>query len=87
MMHRIHPLALGLAIGVLEAGAIFLATVILLSQGEAGPAFLSKLFPYYEISWPGAFIGLAWGLVDGFIGGVILAWVYNLTITWLNKKR
>lgn len=76
-IQKIHPVALGAAMGVIEGLPIFAATVILVLQGESGPAFLSKLFPYYEISWPGAFIGLVEGFIDGFIGGVLMAWVYN----------
>ncbi len=80
---KIHPIALGIALGVMEALAIFAATVILFWQGEHGPAFLSKLFPFYSISWKGAFIGLVEGFIDGFIGGVILAWIYNVVINRL----
>lgn len=74
---KIHPLALGAALGVMEGLAIFCATVLLVLQGETGTAFLGKLFPFYSISWPGAIIGLLEGFLDGFIGGLILAWVYN----------
>ncbi len=87
MSPRIQPIPLGFAIGILEAGAIFLATVVLLLQGESGPAFLSKLFPFYEISWPGAFIGLVEGFIDGFVGGVILAWVYNAGLKWFSNEK
>ena len=78
MYKKISPIGLGYGIAVIEALPIFLVTVILVLQGESGPAFLSKIFPFYEISWAGAFIGLIEGFIDGFIGGVILAWVYNL---------
>jgi hypothetical protein len=74
---KIHPVALGVALGIIEGLPIFLGTIILMWQGESGPAFLSKLFPFYEISWTGAFIGLVEGFIDGFVGGVIMAWIYN----------
>lgn len=83
---KIHPVALGVALGIIEGLPIFLGTIILVLQGESGPAFLSKLFPFYEISWLGAFIGLAEGLIDGFIGGVIMAWIYN-KIAALNTSQ
>ena len=31
----------------------------------------------YNISASGSIIGLAWGFVDGLIGGAIFAWLYN----------
>lgn len=87
MMQKIHPVALGAALGVIEGLAIFAATVILVLQGESGPAFLSKLFPFYVISWPGAFIGLIEGFIDGFIGGVLMAWVYNYAVKMVENKN
>lgn len=74
---KINTFALGVGLGFIEGGAIFIATFILVLQGESGKAFLSKLFPFYEISIFGAFIGFVEGFIDGFIGGVILGWVYN----------
>jgi hypothetical protein len=29
----------------------------------------------------GSVIGLVWGLVDGMIGGALIAWVYNRIVT------
>lgn len=86
-VQRIHPIALGVALGVIEALAIFAATLILVFRGEQGAAFLSKLFPFYEISWRGAFIGLLEGFIDGFIGGLILAWVYNWVMKFVKRKK
>lgn len=77
---RINPVALGVGLGVIEGLAIFTATIILFLQGNRGSAFLSKLFPFYNISVAGAFIGLIEGFIDGFIGGVILALVYNAVL-------
>ncbi len=31
----------------------------------------------YAASAPGAIIGAVWGLIDGFIAGVIIGWPYN----------
>lgn len=86
-MIKIQPIALGIALGVVEGAAIFVATIILVLQGESGPAFLSKLFPFYEVSWQGAFIGLIEGIIDGFIGGVIIAWVYNFVLKSFKIKN
>jgi hypothetical protein len=80
MYRKIHPWYLGVALGLMEGLAIFLATIVLVLQGEHGEAFLSKLFPFYTISVQGAFIGLVEGFIDGFIGGVFLGGVYNLLI-------
>jgi len=70
---KINTIALGFGLGFIEGSAIFIATLLLFFQGERGTAFLSKLFPLYEISIAGAFIGFVEGFIDGFIGGVVLA--------------
>ncbi len=74
---RLHPIALANALGALEGIAVFAATLVLVAQGESGDAFLSRFFPFYEISWQGALAGLFFGFIDGWIGGLILAWIYN----------
>ncbi len=82
---KVNPTALGIGLGVIEGLAIFTATIILVLQGESGSAFLSKLFPLYNVSFGGAFIGLIEGFIDGFIGGVILGLVYNFSLKILKK--
>lgn len=82
---KVNPIALGIGLGTIEGLAIFAATIILVLQGESGSAFLSKLFPFYSISFGGAFIGLVEGFVDGFIGGVMLGFVYNFSLKIFKK--
>ncbi len=84
---KINTFALGVGLGFIEGGAIFIATFILVLQGESGKAFLSKLFPFYEISIFGAFIGFVEGFIDGFIGGIVLAWIYNLILKKTGRHK
>lgn len=81
----LHPLGVGNALGLMEALMIFTATIILYIQGDRGEAYLSRFFPFYEISPAGAFIGLIEGYIDGFIGGLILAFGYNLVMKLIKK--
>ena len=70
---------LGLSIGILWSAMLFLMTLLSILTGYAD-AFLrvvASIYPGYGISWGGAFIGLFYALVDGFIGGFIIAWLYN----------
>ncbi len=86
-MNKIHPTGLGIALGVIEGVPIFIATIILVLQGESGEAFLSKLFPFYEISWVGAFVGLIEGFIDGFIGGIVMALSYNFVVKIIENNK
>jgi len=66
----------GLVLGV---GLFLLTWWIIWFDGATGEATLiGKVYRGYSISPLGSFIGLAWGFVDGLIGGAILAWLYNL---------
>lgn len=76
---RLNAKALGLALGILWGLSVFLATAWIIVIGSAGDtlAKLGAFYIGYEVSWTGAAIGLAYGFVDGLIGGLLLAWIYN----------
>ncbi len=71
--------AFGLACGVLTGAVMLIMTLIASFTGYGGAflALMESIYPYYVISIPGAFIGLIYGFIDGFIGGAIFAWLYN----------
>ena len=84
---RLRPVALGIAVGAVVGLALFVATAKLLlvatGDGPVGP-HLSKLghfLPGYTVSWGGAFLGLGYGALVGFVAGVGLAWLLNLSHT------
>ncbi len=77
---KLKPLALGVAIGILWGGCIFLTTLLSVYAGY-GTAFLEALplsiYPGYKITLVGSFVGLVYGFFDGFVCGVIFGWIYN----------
>jgi hypothetical protein len=78
-MNRCQPLALGVAIGVLWAIYVFGAGITaMFGWGNALVEVLASLYIGYGASIIGAIIGAIWALVDGFVAGVIVAWIYNL---------
>ena len=42
------------------------------------PVFIGSVYRGYQITAMGSLIGLAWAFIDGLIGGLIFAWLYNL---------
>ena len=78
---RLNAHAWGVAIGLLLGIALFLATIFLLLKGgpTVGPhlALLGAYLPGYRVTWGGAFIGLAWMFVIGYVVGRIIGAVYN----------
>ncbi len=76
------PLAVisfGLAVGLTWALAVFLLGIDagLFDWGVTVVAVLSSLYIGYEPTFVGSVAGTVWAFADGFIGGVIIAWLYN----------
>ncbi len=75
--------AFGAAIGVVTGLIVFLLTaidLILNSPPWLGLSLINEYFAGYSVSWAGAFIGLAWGLMAGFCAGWFLAFTRNLVL-------
>lgn len=77
----LDPVALGVALGVVSGLGVFLASAVLLVKGGSvvGPT-LSLLGTYlfgYEVTWPGAFIGLFEAGLIGFGAGALGAGLRN----------
>lgn len=77
---RLDTRAFGIATGVLAAGAVFCLTILwLLSRRD--PAALGALEGVlfgYSVTVGGAFVGALWAYAYGFLGGALVAFVYNL---------
>jgi len=79
MKNNLDVKALALTIGIVWAAVLFLITIVSQATGY-GIEFLrsiSSLYPGFEISIKGAFIGAIYGFVDGFLGTYVIAWVYK----------
>lgn len=77
-MSKCQPLALGIAIGVLWAAAVFLLGIAaMFDWGTLLVEAFGSLYVGYGASIIGAIIGAIWAFVDGFIAGAIIAWIYN----------
>ena len=74
-----NVLGLGLALGIACAiYAFFIGAVAwLFGWGTSVVEVLSSLYIGYDATFLGALIGTIWAFVDGFIGGVIIGWLYN----------
>ena len=74
--------ALALAVSILWGGAIlFIGLVSLFSSGYADEflRIVSSLYPgfHHSGSLGDLLVGTVFGLIDGAIGGVLIAWLYN----------
>jgi hypothetical protein len=71
------------ACGLLWGGGVLsvsLAHLIVPSYGAGFLGAMSSVYPGFHASgsWPDVLVGTGEALVDGLIGGLIFAWLYNL---------
>lgn len=85
---KLRVRAFGLATGVVAGLFVFFLTLVSLwfGRGETIDALVVP-FPGFSRSVGGAIVGLIWGFVDGFIGGALLAWLYNRFATTLFAQK
>jgi hypothetical protein len=79
----VHKVALGVAVGAVCGAAVFVLTafhVVLKPQKALDIGLLSEYLTGYSVSWAGAFVGLFWGVLIGFVAGWFVAFVRNLVI-------
>ena len=78
--HHLHVISFGLAVGVTWALGIFILGIVNIFFSTWGVDFISSIgsvYVGYEPTILGSILGGIWAFIDGFIGGVILAWLYN----------
>ncbi len=65
--------------GILWGLCIFVCTLWLLAWGYDGHLIvtLNHFYFGYTYSVTGAFVGLAWGFLDGAFCATLFAWLYN----------
>lgn len=72
---------LALSIGLLWGGLLFLVGIgnELWGYGDALLRLADSIYPgyHYGTGFGSVIVGTLYGLVDGAVGGAILAWLYN----------
>jgi hypothetical protein len=77
---KIKPLALGLSLGIVWGGVLFVTTLLSWFTGYARnflEVIAASVYPGYTISPLGSVLAFFYGFVDLGLGGVIVGWLYN----------
>ena len=89
----LHKRAFGTAIGLTLGLLLFLTTIIAVLHGAIPGEnlwLLKQYFYGYSVTWAGAFIGLGWGMVTGFVAGWFFAFCRNFVLAasmfWLRTR-
>ncbi|MBI2136767.1 hypothetical protein HYU06_06875 [Candidatus Woesearchaeota archaeon] len=84
----LSPKALAISLGSIWGAYVFLLGLVLTISPNIKFFWISKellnilatLYPGYEASLAGSVIGLFWAVMCGALGGVIIAWLHNLSL-------
>jgi len=78
-MEKINVQALGLTLGLVWGAALLLLglSAAMFGYGVLLIEFFSILYVGYAPTFLGALLGGVWGFVDAYIGGLVVAWLYN----------
>ena len=77
---KLNKKAFALAGGVFWGFSLFFMTLFLVFFGDSSNEMMSSFSDFYfgyTVSVGGAFVGLVWGFLDGFVCGTIFSWLYN----------
>lgn len=80
MYSKLNPTKLGFAAGILWGLTLFVMTWISMYTGWAmfWLSMWMDVYPGYDLSITGTFIGLVYGFIDAFVALFIFGWLYNL---------
>ena len=84
---KLRPVALGLALGSLWALSILLIAVLAYLGYEGGlMSMLHKMHSGYEDTIAGVLVAAVFALIDGFIHGALIGYLYNVFANCCCKK-
>ena len=87
---RLNATVQGVVTGIVAGLGIFIVTNwLVLKGGEvAGPhlSLLGQFFVGYRVTFAGSLIGAAYGFACGFVGGYLIARMYNWFASLRNGK-
>lgn len=75
----LNPVNLGLSLGFVIGGCVFILglSAALSGVGREIVYILSGVYIGYNDTLVGAAAGGLWALIDGFVFGFVIAWIYN----------
>ena len=79
---KLNALKFGVACGIVWGISVFFIALIA-KETDVGIGIVDTLGKVYigeKATWSGAFLGLIYGFFDAGIGGLLVAWVYNLLL-------
>lgn len=78
-MTKVDVWTFGLFLGCLWGAVVLILGVVAMLSGRGAKivGLFSSVYIGYKATWPGSFIGAVWGVLDGAVSGMVIAWIYN----------
>jgi hypothetical protein len=77
---KLGPLAFGLSLGVIWGTSVLIMGLLAqyFSYGTEFVSAMGVIYIGYEPSIMGSVIGGLFGFIDALVGGILIAWLYNV---------
>ncbi len=77
---RLSPLAFGLSLGIIWGVSVLMMGLLAhyFAYGTEFVGAMGVVYIGYESSIVGSIIGGLFGFIDAFVGGALIAWLYNV---------
>ena len=90
--NKVHLSAFGLGMGIgvtWGLGVMLLALMAWLGGGWGSELVksLGSLYIGYAPTGVGSIVGLVWGFADGFVTGLLIAWIYNCVVCCSGSRK
>ena len=85
---KLSPLPFGLSLGVIWGASVLLMGLLAhyFAYGNAFVTAMGVVYIGYDPSITGSIIGAIFGFIDALVGGVLIAWLYNVFSSCCKKK-
>jgi hypothetical protein len=79
---KLCPMSFGAALGITNALGLFVLGILAMYWGIGLPMVsgISSVYHGFAPTWIGSIYGALWGLLDGFIFGVVAALIYDCSV-------
>jgi len=77
-MQKLDARAMALAVGILWSSLTFFSALMAMFGWAVDLVdVMGSLYIGYQATFVGAIIGAIWAFIDGYVGSLIVVWLYN----------
>lgn len=84
---KLSAIGLGMAAAVVSALSMLVLGILNMKYGIGAEwiKLVATVYKGYDVTWHGIGLGAGYAAVEGFVGGLLFGWIYNICIKALGK--